>query len=174
MTKGARAVLHSKTLRWLVVSSQAESAGRTRRLQMSVDGGSLVLVTGASGYIGGRLLKALETAGRPVCCLTPRPDFLRSRVAPSTEGVKADCLEPSSDPAAMGGVHTAYAYSPSPKPMNTLHRAFPLTNLPRVLPTWNSRSPSKTRSTQPERAMAFPGIRGEPATIKQKRAFRRT
>jgi nucleoside-diphosphate-sugar epimerase len=38
---------------------------------------SLILLTGATGYIGGRLLKALEAAGRRVRCLTwrtPRPD----------------------------------------------------------------------------------------------------
>jgi nucleoside-diphosphate-sugar epimerase len=42
---------------------------------MSGDGGSLVPVTGDSGYIGGRLLKALATAGRPVRCLSRRPDL---------------------------------------------------------------------------------------------------
>jgi nucleoside-diphosphate-sugar epimerase len=40
---------------------------------MGVDRRSLVLLTGASGYIGGRLLKALEKASRPVRCLARRP-----------------------------------------------------------------------------------------------------
>jgi uncharacterized protein YbjT (DUF2867 family) len=69
---------------------------------------SLVLLTGASGYIGGRLLKALEKAGWPVRCLARRPDVLRPRVAPSTEVVQADCLDRSSLAPAMAGVHTAY------------------------------------------------------------------
>ena len=56
---------------------------------MSMDHRSLVLLTGASGYIGGRLLKALEAAGRPVRCLARHPEFLVSRVSSSTEVVSA-------------------------------------------------------------------------------------
>src|ERR1700685_1987609 len=69
---------------------------------------SLVLLTGASGYIGGRLLKALEKAGLPVRCLVRRPDVLKSKVAPSTEVIKGDCLDLSSLAPAMAGVTTAY------------------------------------------------------------------
>jgi uncharacterized protein YbjT (DUF2867 family) len=68
----------------------------------------LVLLTGATGYIGGRLLKSLERAGRPVRCLARRPEFLKPRVDPTTEVVKADCLDRSSLDAAMAGVHSAY------------------------------------------------------------------
>src|SRR6202166_467042 len=69
---------------------------------------SLVLLTGASGYIGGQLLKALEGAAWPVRCTARRPDFLRPRVAPSTEVVQADCLDRNSLAPSMSGVHTAY------------------------------------------------------------------
>jgi uncharacterized protein YbjT (DUF2867 family) len=69
---------------------------------------SLVLLTGASGYIGGRLLRGLEQAGWPVRCLARRPSFLRQKVAPTTEIVKADCLDLGSLTGAMAGVHTAY------------------------------------------------------------------
>ena len=75
---------------------------------MAADCRPLILLTGASGYIGGRLFKALEGSGWPVRCLARRPDFLKSRVAPSTEIVQADCLDRSSLPPAMAGVHTAY------------------------------------------------------------------
>src|SRR5450755_2688541 len=75
---------------------------------MGPDHRQLVLLTGASGYIGGRLLKELEKAGWPVRCLARRPDFLRLRVAPSTEVIKADCLDRSSLAPSMAGVHTAY------------------------------------------------------------------
>ncbi|MGD0161945.1 MAG: NAD(P)H-binding protein, partial [Candidatus Sulfotelmatobacter sp.] len=75
---------------------------------MGTDRHPLVLLTGASGYIGGRLLKELEKAGWPVRCLARRPDFLRSKVAASTEVVKADCLDRSSLVSAMAGVQTAY------------------------------------------------------------------
>src|SRR5579872_5098022 len=69
---------------------------------------SLVLLTGATGYIGGRLLKGLEKAGWTVRCLARHPEFLRPRVAPNTEVVKGDCLDPASLPAALAGVHTAF------------------------------------------------------------------
>ena len=68
---------------------------------------SLVLLTGASGYIGGRLLKSLEQANWPVRCLARNPDFLKLKVSPSTEVVKADCLDRSSLDSAMARVHTA-------------------------------------------------------------------
>src|SRR5450432_2885926 len=68
----------------------------------------LVLLTGASGYIGGRLLKELEKAGWTVRCLARRPDFLRPKVDAPTEVVKADCLDRSSLVPAMAGVQTAY------------------------------------------------------------------
>jgi len=71
-------------------------------------GRPLVLLTGATGYIGGRLLKGLEKAGWPVRCLTRHPEFLQPRVAPSTEVVKGDCLDQASLPQVMVGVHTAY------------------------------------------------------------------
>ncbi len=68
----------------------------------------LVLLTGATGYIGGRLLKALEKAGWSVRCLARRPEFLHPRVAPGTEVVKGDCLDQASLLPTMAGVHTAY------------------------------------------------------------------
>ncbi|PSH04270.1 MAG: DUF2867 domain-containing protein [Acidobacteria bacterium] len=68
----------------------------------------LLLLTGATGYIGGRLLKALEKAGKPVRCMARRPEFLKHRVDSATEVVQADCLDRSSLTAAMTGVHSAY------------------------------------------------------------------
>ncbi len=75
---------------------------------MGTDHRSLILLTGASGYIGGRLLKALEAARWPVRCLARRPEFLRSRVSASTEVVQADCLDRTSLASALAGVSTAY------------------------------------------------------------------
>ncbi len=68
----------------------------------------LVLLTGATGYVGGRLRAALETQGRPLRCMTRRPEHLRPRVAAATEVVAGDVLNPSSLPAALAGVDTAY------------------------------------------------------------------
>jgi uncharacterized protein YbjT (DUF2867 family) len=75
---------------------------------MGADHPLLVLLTGASGYVGGRVLKELEKEGWRVRCLARRPEFLRAKVALSTEVVKADCLDRSSLSSAMAGTHTAY------------------------------------------------------------------
>jgi uncharacterized protein YbjT (DUF2867 family) len=68
----------------------------------------LILLTGATGYIGGRLLKRLEAEGCPVRCLTRRPESLQARVASSTELAAGDVLNADSLRRAMDGVHTAY------------------------------------------------------------------
>jgi uncharacterized protein YbjT (DUF2867 family) len=69
---------------------------------------SLVLLTGATGYVGGRLLNALEQRGVPVRCLARRPEILRSRVASTTEVVRGDCMDRASIAPVMYGVETAY------------------------------------------------------------------
>jgi len=68
----------------------------------------LILLTGASGYIGGRLLSDLEDRGERVRCLVRHPIFIRSRVEPGTEIVRGDLLAPESLENALDGVHTAY------------------------------------------------------------------
>jgi uncharacterized protein YbjT (DUF2867 family) len=68
----------------------------------------LILLTGATGYIGGRLLKELEAQGQRVRCLARQPEFLRARVAGHTEIVTGDVLVSASLNQAMSGVDTAY------------------------------------------------------------------
>lgn len=68
----------------------------------------LTLITGATGYVGGRLREALEAESAPLRCLARRPEFLTSRVAESTEVVKGDVLDRDSLLEAMSGVTTAY------------------------------------------------------------------
>jgi uncharacterized protein YbjT (DUF2867 family) len=68
----------------------------------------LILLTGATGYIGGRLLRRLEERGCRVRCLARRPDFLRSRIGPATEVVAGDVLDSASLKPAMQGVDVAY------------------------------------------------------------------
>jgi uncharacterized protein YbjT (DUF2867 family) len=68
----------------------------------------LVLLTGATGYVGGRLLRRLEDAGHRVRCLTRNPDYLEARKEPATEAVFADLLEPASLEKAMRGGEIAY------------------------------------------------------------------
>jgi uncharacterized protein YbjT (DUF2867 family) len=68
----------------------------------------LILLTGATGYIGGRLVKELEAQGQRVRCLARQPEFLRARVAGNTEIVAGDMLVSASLNQAMSGVDTAY------------------------------------------------------------------
>jgi uncharacterized protein YbjT (DUF2867 family) len=67
-----------------------------------------ILLTGASGYVGGRLLQRLEEEHRKVRCLTRRPSALAGRVAPTSEIVAGDLLRPDSLAPAMRGVQVAY------------------------------------------------------------------
>jgi uncharacterized protein YbjT (DUF2867 family) len=68
----------------------------------------LVLVTGATGYVGGRLWRRLEKLGHRVRCLVRDPDRLKGRVGPATEVVGGDVLDPESLAAALQGVSSAY------------------------------------------------------------------
>ena len=67
-----------------------------------------ILLTGATGYIGGRLLGVLEGKGYQVRCLARRPEYLQGWVGSDTEVVKGDLLDMASMVTAMEGVHTAY------------------------------------------------------------------
>ena len=67
-----------------------------------------ILLTGATGYVGGRLRKRLEASGRPLRCLVRRPGQLVHRVARSTEIVQGDLLDPETLAPALEGVGAAY------------------------------------------------------------------
>jgi uncharacterized protein YbjT (DUF2867 family) len=66
-----------------------------------------ILVTGATGYIGGRLLHRLEDDGLAVRCLARQPGRVRAS-SPHTEVVRGDCLDADSLAPAMAGIDVAY------------------------------------------------------------------
>lgn len=68
----------------------------------------LILLTGATGYVGGRLLQALEQQQLRVRCLARRPEFLKPKVGAGTEIVTGDVLDRTSLDEAMRGVTVAY------------------------------------------------------------------
>ncbi|MBT2451041.1 SDR family oxidoreductase [Streptomyces sp. ISL-43] len=71
--------------------------------------GKNCLVTGATGYIGGRLVPELLDAGHRVRCLARSPEKLRDHLwAGRAEVVRGDVTDPRSVAAAMSGIDVAY------------------------------------------------------------------
>ncbi len=68
----------------------------------------VIALAGASGYVGGRLLKVLESSGYFVRCLARRPEFLESRVGETTSIVKGDCLDAATLPPLLRGAEYAF------------------------------------------------------------------
>jgi uncharacterized protein YbjT (DUF2867 family) len=68
----------------------------------------LILLTGGSGYVGGRLIPLLEKQGVRLRCLARSPEKMRPRVQPGTEIVQGDVLDLASLDRALHGVQTAY------------------------------------------------------------------
>jgi uncharacterized protein YbjT (DUF2867 family) len=67
-----------------------------------------VLLTGGSGYVGGRLIPLLEAQPLVLRCLARNPEKLRPLVKDSTEIVQGDVLDPPTLDTALQGVQTAY------------------------------------------------------------------
>ncbi len=67
-----------------------------------------ILLTGATGYVGGRLLASLRAAGHRVRCLARKPEYLRPKVDSDVEVVEGDVLERDSLERALEGVDVAY------------------------------------------------------------------
>jgi uncharacterized protein YbjT (DUF2867 family) len=76
-----------------------------------------ILLTGGTGYIGGRLIRPLEETRRPLRILARNPERLRPshapgsfvpRVSSDTEVVRGDLFDPASLLPALSAVDTAY------------------------------------------------------------------
>lgn len=76
--------------------------------ESSKAGFPVVLLTGASGYVGGRLIPLLEQQPVILRCLARSPDKLRPLVKETTQIVQGDVLDPPSLDVALQGVNTAY------------------------------------------------------------------
>jgi uncharacterized protein YbjT (DUF2867 family) len=68
----------------------------------------LILLTGGTGYVGGRLIPLLEKQGVRQRCLARSPEKMRPRAKAGTEIVQGDVLDPASLDRALQGVQTAY------------------------------------------------------------------
>jgi uncharacterized protein YbjT (DUF2867 family) len=67
-----------------------------------------ILLTGATGYVGGRLLHRLVARDARVRCLARTPEDLAARVPSGVEIVRGDVLDPASLRAALSGIDAAY------------------------------------------------------------------
>jgi uncharacterized protein YbjT (DUF2867 family) len=68
----------------------------------------LILLTGATGYVGGRLLSILVSRGERVRCLARKPENIPNRVSDQIEVVAGDVLQPDTLGTAFAGVDVAY------------------------------------------------------------------
>jgi len=67
-----------------------------------------ILLTGATGYVGGVLLPELERRGHVVRCLARRPQKLAGRTGPTTEVLAGDASDPDALIRACAGIDVAY------------------------------------------------------------------
>lgn len=68
----------------------------------------MILLTGATGYVGGRLLRHLEAEGRALRCLVRRPEQFQGRTAATTEIAPGDATDREAVARALAGVDVAY------------------------------------------------------------------
>lgn len=79
-------------------------------MQSAAEKKGLVLVTGATGYIGGRLVPRLRQKGWAVRCLVRDPERAAGRGWEGVEIVEGDLFKPDTLAAAMRGVRYAYYF----------------------------------------------------------------
>jgi uncharacterized protein YbjT (DUF2867 family) len=75
---------------------------------MAAKGKKNVLLTGASGYVGGRLLRVLEKKDIRLRCLARRPSYLQAKTDHKTEIVQGDVLDKGSLTKALSGIDIAF------------------------------------------------------------------
>ena len=110
MIRPARYLVESPGQAVTAGTSDVQRASEPRRWTQPADNPAspVILLTGGSGYVGGRLIPLLEQQGVRLRCLARNPEKMRSRVQPGTEIVQGDVLDAASLDEALQGVHTAY------------------------------------------------------------------
>lgn len=76
--------------------------------QRAPSGRRRVLVTGATGYVGGRLIPALLAHGYDVRAMARRPEEARNRLPGEVELVRGDVFDSESLAAALDGIDVAF------------------------------------------------------------------
>jgi len=90
-------------------ATNAQDYSTTAAFLLFMSNSKLILVTGATGYVGGRLVPRLLEAGYRVRCLVRDPNRLQGRPWLSrVEVVSGDALVPGALAEAMDGVSIAY------------------------------------------------------------------
>ncbi len=67
-----------------------------------------ICLTGATGYVGGRLLRVLQRDGYRIRCIARRPDNLRNQLSETTEVARGDLLDRDSLAEALQGQDVAF------------------------------------------------------------------
>jgi uncharacterized protein YbjT (DUF2867 family) len=68
----------------------------------------VIMITGASGYVGGRLVGRIDRRRYHLRCLARRPGLVRDRLPDDVSVVEGDVLDKTGLAAALDGVDTAY------------------------------------------------------------------
>ncbi|MBR61126.1 MAG: NAD(P)-dependent oxidoreductase [Dehalococcoidia bacterium] len=80
-------------------SQQTQTANKSKQI---------VLITGATGYVGGRLLKRLEGRKLSIRCIARNPEYLMPRIDSNTEVIPGDVLDSQTLGLVMKNVTTAF------------------------------------------------------------------
>ncbi len=67
-----------------------------------------ILLTGGTGYVGGRLIPLIEARSEQLRCLSRKPDYLAQRVGPATQVVTGDVLDAQTLTAPLQDIDIAF------------------------------------------------------------------
>lgn len=103
--------IHASTIlsyRLLSQTSHADSLSEGPRIVTGQNEQTTILLTGGTGYVGGRLIPVLESENVKLKCLSRNPSHLKGKVGKDTEVITGDVLQPESLTEAMKNVDVAF------------------------------------------------------------------